>query len=221
MNHQQSELDARYASLRRRAIVLNWVCGGSALVAFTGNFLPDEWIGIPLVGLLVCLATAWPAYRLHARSSVETRRRETAPMAPDRIVSLEQSPVLYLRSFEDDQRAARLKGQLTEEEHLASVLSQIGPFVAVGRPGEALPTVGASRVYLGDDQWQPTVESLLRGSRLVIIRTGRTAQAVMPHNHRHVLADYHLADAKRHESLAHAFAQLSTPRPGQSDFSGN
>jgi 1-pyrroline-5-carboxylate dehydrogenase len=27
------------------------------------------------------------------------------------------------------------------------------------------------------------------------IRTGRTAQVVMPHNHRHVLADYHLADA--------------------------
>ena len=27
------------------------------------------------------------------------------------------------------------------------------------------------------------------------IRTGRTAQTVMPHDHRHVLADYHLADA--------------------------
>src|SRR5688572_14781427 len=26
------------------------------------------------------------------------------------------------------------------------------------------------------------------------IRTGRTAQAVMPHDHSHVLADYHLAD---------------------------
>jgi 1-pyrroline-5-carboxylate dehydrogenase len=28
------------------------------------------------------------------------------------------------------------------------------------------------------------------------IRTGRTAQAVMPHDHSHVLADYHLADAE-------------------------
>ena len=28
------------------------------------------------------------------------------------------------------------------------------------------------------------------------IRTGRTAQVVMPHDHRHVLADYHLADAE-------------------------
>src|ERR671910_1524795 len=27
------------------------------------------------------------------------------------------------------------------------------------------------------------------------IRTGRTAQSVMPHDHKHVLADYHLADA--------------------------
>ena len=143
VNDQQSELGARYASLRRRTTVLTLVCGGSALVAFTGNFLPDDWVGIPLVGLVVFLATLWPTYRLHARSDVETRRRETTPLSSERMVSLEQAPVLYLRSFEDDQRASRLKGRLTEEEHLASVLSQIGPFVAVGRPGEALPTVGS------------------------------------------------------------------------------
>jgi hypothetical protein len=171
----QSEIGARYARLRRRTTILTWVCAGSAVVAFTGNFLPDQWVDIPLAAFVVFLATLWPTYRLHARSDVETRRRGTAPLAPDRIVSLNQAPVLYLRSFEDDQRASRLKGRLTEEEHLASVLSQIGPFVAVGRPGEALPTVGASRVYLGDEQWQPTVEELLRGARLVIIRTGRTA----------------------------------------------
>src|SRR5688500_1440178 len=63
VNHQPSELDARYARLQRKTTVLIWVCGGSALIAFTGNFLPDEWLGIPLVGLLVCLVTAWPAYR--------------------------------------------------------------------------------------------------------------------------------------------------------------
>ena len=37
------------------------------------------------------------------------------------------------------------------------------------------------------------------------IRTGRTAQSVMPHDHSHVLADYHLADATHvHQAIAAA-----------------
>jgi 1-pyrroline-5-carboxylate dehydrogenase len=38
------------------------------------------------------------------------------------------------------------------------------------------------------------------------IRTGRTAQAVMPHDHDHVLADYHLADASHVEQAIAAAA---------------
>ena len=38
------------------------------------------------------------------------------------------------------------------------------------------------------------------------IRTGRTAQAVMPHDHGHVLADYHLADASHVEQAIAASA---------------
>ena len=82
--------------------------------------------------------------------------------------------MLYLQSFEDDERGARMKGSLTEEEHLANVLSQIGPFLAIGRPGERLPEVGASRIYVGDEDWQSEVRELLGTARLVIIRTGRT-----------------------------------------------
>src|SRR6478672_3141032 len=37
------------------------------------------------------------------------------------------------------------------------------------------------------------------------IRTGRTQQAVMPHNHQHVLADWHMAEAEHvHEAIAAA-----------------
>src|ERR1041385_4238053 len=37
------------------------------------------------------------------------------------------------------------------------------------------------------------------------IRTGRTHQVVMPHNHQHVLADWHVADgAHVHEAIAAA-----------------
>jgi 1-pyrroline-5-carboxylate dehydrogenase len=39
------------------------------------------------------------------------------------------------------------------------------------------------------------------------VRTGRTAQAVMPHNHRHVLADYHLASPEHVQQAIAAAAE--------------
>ena len=166
--------DPALARLDRRATFWTLVCGLSAVVAFTGNFLPDEWLDIPAAGLFVFLATVWPAYRLRSRHALEKRRRELRPMTTETVHSIDRAPVLYLRSFEDDQRGARIKGSLTEEEHLAKVLSQFGPFVAIGRPGEALPEAGATRVYVGDANWQSAVEELLGNANLVIVRTGRT-----------------------------------------------
>src|SRR5919202_6902268 len=39
------------------------------------------------------------------------------------------------------------------------------------------------------------------------IRTGRTAQAVMPHDHKHVLADYHLAGPEHVQQAIAAAAE--------------
>jgi hypothetical protein len=84
-------------------------------------------------------------------------------------------PVLYMRAFADDQRAGRRFGELSEEEHLAKALAWIGPLVAIGRPGEQLPFVGAHRMYLADDEWQARVTSLMKEARLVVLRTAGSA----------------------------------------------
>jgi hypothetical protein len=84
------------------------------------------------------------------------------------------APVLYLRSFADDGSAARRFGALTEEEQLAKALAWVGPLLAVGRPGETLPHVGAQRVYLADEEWQSRVAELMSQARLVVLRTGST-----------------------------------------------
>jgi hypothetical protein len=84
------------------------------------------------------------------------------------------APVLYLRSFADDGRAARRYGALTEEEQLAKALAWVGPLLAVGRPGEALPQVGAQRIYVADEDWQRRVAELMAQARLVVLRTGST-----------------------------------------------
>ena len=81
-------------------------------------------------------------------------------------------PILYLRSFSDDERASTRHGALTEEEHLARALAWIGPLVAVGRPGERLPQVGAQRIYLTDDTWQARISELMKSSAMVVMRTG-------------------------------------------------
>ena len=100
-------------------------------------------------------------------------------------------PVLYLRSFQDDSIAAQGKlhhsfagpqggsYQLslvaeTEEEQLAQVMNEIGPFVAIGRPGEKLPEIGAARMYASDDEWRNEVLNLIGRAKLVVLRAGDT-----------------------------------------------
>jgi hypothetical protein len=50
----------------------------------------------------------------------------------------------------------------------------VGPVVAVGRPGEELPLLGAARLYFGDEEWREKVESLISLSQIVIIQAGHT-----------------------------------------------
>jgi hypothetical protein len=68
-------------------------------------------------------------------------------------------PVLYLRPFAADSRDLRNidyfpKNTIffeTAEQALTRLLNSVGPVVAIGRPGEVLPTLGAARAYLADD----------------------------------------------------------------------
>jgi hypothetical protein len=63
----------------------------------------------------------------------------------------------------------------SEEEQLANVMQEIGPFIAIGRPGENLPELGATRVYVSDAEWQEKVRELISRARLVVLRAGSTA----------------------------------------------
>ena len=92
-------------------------------------------------------------------------------------------PVLYLRSFAaDDTTAAGLESGhpalvllSTEEEQLAQVLAEIGPVIAIGRPGEELPHIGAARFYVSHDLWQDEVSRLMSHAGLVVLRAGDSA----------------------------------------------
>jgi hypothetical protein len=55
---------------------------------------------------------------------------------------------------------------------LRDVLRPIGDLVAIGKPGEDLPTPGAARIYVSDEEWKEEVKRRMRAARLVVIRAG-------------------------------------------------
>jgi hypothetical protein len=60
------------------------------------------------------------------------------------------------------------------EEFLVSLLDPLGPVIAIGRPGEKIPPVGAARMYLGDE-WKEVVQDLLKQSQLILMFAGTTS----------------------------------------------
>jgi hypothetical protein len=108
-------------------------------------------------------ATAFLGYRLYRRG-----RQHTALLGEEVVGRDTRPPIVYLRSFSDEVAIAR------EEEILATIFGEAGPFVAIGRPGDPLPPLGASRFYVADANWQGFVASLLGKASLVLVLAGRT-----------------------------------------------
>ncbi|MGW4210638.1 hypothetical protein ACWEIJ_21785 [Lentzea sp. NPDC004789] len=152
------------------------VVGFLAVVAATRAYeLPWAARGVILVGGIVALPIAYYVLRYSrpraARTAAQTLRNDW------------RAPVLYLRGFGDDQDAAavdELPGVLwtgvvsihSLEEHLIGALRAFGPVVAVGRPDEELPHLGAARFYLPGEDWQAGVLKLMGLSQLIVLRLG-------------------------------------------------
>lgn len=138
-----------------------------------------------LILLIVSLLAIYTALRCHVRA----RRLEvvTFKKLPSEY---SERPILYLRSFEDDEITAKpiqsalflvlrfrpflftILDTATEEEQLARTLRFIGPVVAIGGPEEDKPGLGAVRLYVPNYKWQDTVISLMQSARLIVLRAG-------------------------------------------------
>jgi len=149
----------------------------------------EGWLGAIL--LLVAAFLAGVTVKLW-----NLARRAAALSGTEALKKDPRAPVVYLRSFVDDPKAAQTYGTAqssplaqavmgtsataalmsshTEEEQLAKAFNTLGPFVAVGRPGELLPLLGATRIYLSDEEWRPQVDTLMRNAALLVFRAGNT-----------------------------------------------
>src|SRR6202521_5017525 len=68
--------------------------------------------------------------------------------------------------------------ELTFEEVLCRGLSEISPVIAIGRPGERLPRLGAARKYVPDEQWRDEGSPLAGECPMVFLLGGHTKGVV-------------------------------------------
>lgn len=60
----------------------------------------------------------------------------------------------------------------TFEHFVASEFNRLGPVVAIGRPGERLQPLGASRDYVDDPEWHRAVRTAIVEAALVVFVLG-------------------------------------------------
>jgi hypothetical protein len=162
-------------------IILAFAYANLGNVAALGQIEERWWIELPILVLFVAVV----------RIGVTLLRRGwkyDAVPASELLARDSRPPIVYLRSFQIDaeitpgahtllRRAARVftyMSAITPEQELAIVLERLGPVVAIGKPGEPLPELGAARLYVDDAHWQETVRDLIARARLVVVRAGPT-----------------------------------------------
>lgn len=160
----------------------------------------DRWAFIPCV--LLAITSLQTGRRFRARTTQELLLADSRPpvvylrsFASDnsRTVS---APTIRFARFEGDETPpwlddftykyakyyawasprilANAFDSTTEEEQVAKAVRPYGPLVAIGRPNELLPTLGAARMYVGDQGWRERVTEILKGAALVMMQMGNT-----------------------------------------------
>jgi hypothetical protein len=149
----------------------------SGLFAILLNWQYDWW---SLILSLLCVVAG---LMLCARA----KRYAALPLTRARALD-PRSPILLLRSFQDDitplqrtndprawMRSLLVPSRWTLEETIERLLGSEGPVIAIGRPGESLPPAGAARTYVADDQWRDRVQAFIAEAALVVVILGETA----------------------------------------------
>ena len=150
---------------------------GLASVIYVSEGAVDAFLKVilnPFLLLSLALVIAFGRWRKRFRVN-----------APRVLENETRMPILYLRSFLYEtaekseivpkERRTKLYEYENDDEVLAMALRSTGPLVAIGKPDDKIPPLGALRLYFADEEWQEKVEMLMAISQLVIIQSGNTA----------------------------------------------
>ncbi|WP_299248928.1 hypothetical protein [uncultured Aquimarina sp.] len=110
-------------------------------------------------------------------------RQNTTTLSFDEVLSKNAPFVIYLRSFQDDGKGTPVPAGSpsigltvlvkyigTYESYLIKPFTTHFKVISVGKPNEEFPELGASRLYLEDEEWKEKVAVLLKKSRYILMR---------------------------------------------------
>lgn len=83
---------------------------------------------------------------------------------------------MLLRSFSDERHAPKHQESFGEvtilELALTRAVNNLGPFIAIGLPGEKVRYRGAGRAYYSDAEWQEAVLKFMESSCCILLLAG-------------------------------------------------
>jgi hypothetical protein len=169
---------------QRRGVILLisalCVAGFALAIAFT----PYPGLN-PILGLAVRL----PIFVFSAISAllIALRSRSYFQISAASVLDVDRrAPILFLRSFEDDERPAwrsplkdfaAAQFQLFDfsiETQLGDHFRRFGPFIAVGSPLDDVPQTGAARAKLRKDEWRGVLIDWMAAASTVVMLAGKT-----------------------------------------------
>lgn len=137
------------------------------------DFLPLAVVFLPS---LVVVIAAWVfGFRFLVRMRSGSAR--------DRLLSDPRRPILYLRSFDFERRLPSGLLGSNPEMVLVDRFARVGPVIAIGRPGEHLPPLGAARFYTTDANWQQSITAVCAAAQFVVWVTGTSKGLEWELNH--------------------------------------
>jgi hypothetical protein len=100
--------------------------------------------------------------------------------SPERLIDTDRrKPIVFLRAFVDDENVNKTEADsalldFSLESRLGLHFNSIGPFVAVGAPGDRSIRIGAARMSFSSNDWQEAVIRWIKEAQLVVLVAGVT-----------------------------------------------
>lgn len=174
---QRGPLRSRLGGL---ALILASLLGAFMIVVLTIAFADRS--NLLILGMILAF---WVGYagtnagrRMRLHDGWEELQRDPRP------------PIVFLRPFQEDSRSKynaplgryvgadvptpTAKGKATAEPKIGPVLRRVGPFIAVGKPGERLAPFGAARLYLDQNNWRDAVRFLVDHAAAIVLQPDMT-----------------------------------------------
>jgi hypothetical protein len=146
-----------------------------AIAVRTGGVVPPTFLAVMLVLFLLTNRNSYFAPQYVGDTIWQANQHLLEPGS--KLLQADLRPtILLLRTFLDDCKVVRGSSDdprlVTLEECLCWKFNKLGPVVAVGRPGEGLPPLGAARFWVEDHQWRDVVNDIALESQYIVLIMG-------------------------------------------------